>query len=298
MAIFDKYCQRLGIEKDLIAVKAVFFLYYAGASAIMPYLFLHFYSIPLTVEEIGFLSALRPFTTFVCAPLWSVIADKYRLHKKVLLGAILVVMSLRFLFTTITKARYIAVVILVDEMIGSSVAPLLDAGALEVLGAARKDQYGRQRLWAGLGWGLTATAVGSISSACNLSFRFNYLVYVCFTIMAWAVAARFLNPSAEPNPPSAGSSTTGAATNEKVGVSAPPQRGEFFRNIKRILSSKAAALFAIATLSIGMATAVASTYNTVWVIELGGSSMIAGWMFFAAMCSELTFFWFETLVSH
>lgn len=61
---------------ELIPTKAVYFLYAAGISSVMPFQPLFFKSLGLTIEEIAVVSSIQPFLCFLAPPIVGILSDK------------------------------------------------------------------------------------------------------------------------------------------------------------------------------------------------------------------------------
>lgn len=213
-----------GCTLELFYYKVVFFVSYGAFGCLMTFLPLYFKQLGLTAGQTGVLIGVRPLCQAVGAPLWGVLADKYKRRKAILLiGAtawlvknmlILAVPSshqdcvalaegkshfaqtdikldsrvnsidLNSTFPTdltqtgtptpaldyliqvdeakLWKLFYILLgIVVVGEMFGSILHPLLDGCAVDYLGDERKS-YGRLRTWGSVGMVVTNLLVGLV----------------------------------------------------------------------------------------------------------------------------------------
>ncbi|XP_055687030.1 uncharacterized protein LOC129792220 [Lutzomyia longipalpis] len=86
---FDKFCQRHGINSNLIMLKITLFVMYGATSSLLPYLTIHMQSIGLTVEEIAIIYLALPFTTFLSPPITGFLVDKFGKYKPVVVMSLL-----------------------------------------------------------------------------------------------------------------------------------------------------------------------------------------------------------------
>ena len=91
--------EELHVDKDLLAYKAFYFLFFAGFGASFPYIALYFKQIGLSASLVGILAGIRPIIQFISAPFWAILADTFKARKTVLLFSILswLVMTLALL---------------------------------------------------------------------------------------------------------------------------------------------------------------------------------------------------------
>ena len=82
-----------------------YFMYYAAAAALVPFLIVYYQNLGLTGTQIGFLAGIPPLVSLFSAPFWGALADMTQRHKLSLLiaisGAILLALALS-VFTAFT----------------------------------------------------------------------------------------------------------------------------------------------------------------------------------------------------
>ncbi|KAL5279758.1 hypothetical protein ACFFRR_004012 [Megaselia abdita] len=86
---FRQFCQRKGINPNLIMLKITLFVMYGATSSLLPYLTIHMQSIGLTVEEIAIIYLALPFTTFLSPPITGFLVDKFGKYKPVVIMSLL-----------------------------------------------------------------------------------------------------------------------------------------------------------------------------------------------------------------
>ncbi|XP_031619011.1 uncharacterized protein LOC116338090 isoform X2 [Contarinia nasturtii] len=86
---FSEFCQRHGINSNLIMLKITLFVMYGATSSLLPYLTIHMQSIGLTIEEIAIIYLALPFTTFLSPPLTGFLVDKFGKYKPVVVMSLL-----------------------------------------------------------------------------------------------------------------------------------------------------------------------------------------------------------------
>lgn len=85
----EKLKSEFRIDTSTISYKAFYFLFFAGFGASFPYMPLYFRQLGLNASLVGLLAGIRPLVQFASAPFWSVLSDKFRARKAVLLFSIL-----------------------------------------------------------------------------------------------------------------------------------------------------------------------------------------------------------------
>ena len=76
----------------------LYFLYYAAAATLLPFLTIYYQDLGLTGTQIGLLASMPPLLSLVSAPVWGVVSDTMKQRKLSLLiaigGAILLALAL------------------------------------------------------------------------------------------------------------------------------------------------------------------------------------------------------------
>lgn len=175
----------------LIIARIVYFMFYAAWAALLPFLPLFYKSNGLNGAEIGVLTGIMPLVTLLGAPFWGGVADATQKRKAVLVGVMLGVMASVVILMRVNTYVLLGLVVCLYAFFQSPIIPLIDTSVLAMLGERRSD-YGKQRVWGALGWGIAAPVAGWLAGHLGASFRFDmYLI-----IMAVCVAAVALLPVA------------------------------------------------------------------------------------------------------
>lgn len=159
--------------------KLFYFLFFAAAAAVSPFLTLYYQSLGLTGTQIGLLMGVLPLISMISGAVWSGVADATGRHRAVLLlaigGAWLAVVGL------IRADGLVSLLpaILLQTTFAAPVGPLMDSSIVVLLGD-RQAEYGRVRLWGSVGWGVSALFLGPLLERAGLVYAF----YVYLVIMA------------------------------------------------------------------------------------------------------------------
>jgi MFS transporter, PPP family, 3-phenylpropionic acid transporter len=156
---------------SFLHLQVFYFLYYAGAAALIPFLAIHYKSLGFHGEQIGALSAVLPLVGLLSGPLWGMLADSTRRHRQALIIAMTGAIGFAVLLSIPSSFYILIAVLALFAFFSAPIMPLIDSSALIALGE-HKDLYGRIRLWGALGWGITAPVVGYLTEAASLSWTF------------------------------------------------------------------------------------------------------------------------------
>jgi MFS transporter, PPP family, 3-phenylpropionic acid transporter len=246
-------------NKPLMAVKAFYFCYYAAWACLVPFLALYYQSLGFSGSQIGFLASISPLVVLFAAPFWAGAADASSRHKLILLlciaGAAVGVMF-------IPRAPSFAVLIPVVVMYAfysAPIIPLVDHSVMSLL-TGRQDQYGRQRLWGAVGWGVSAPAAGWLVGQFGLLLAFPS--YLFFAVLSWLTALR-------------------------LAVAAPQRSTPYKQSLGKLLSNPRWILFLMVVFTGASGLAVVSNFLFLYLAELGTPTVLMGLSLTIATISEL-----------
>jgi len=133
------------------------------ASGFIPFFVLWLNGRGFSPTEIGLVLGASALASIAAAPFWSHAADRSAGTTRALQWA-LISATLSTLILAVTGSVLGAVMAAVALLSASTsaVTPLTDALAVQLLGRERLHTYGRYRLWASVGWGVGAIALGAL----------------------------------------------------------------------------------------------------------------------------------------
>jgi len=233
-------------------------------ASLIPFLTLYYEQVGLSGRQIGLLAGIAPLVMLLSAPLWGALADTTRQHKRLLVIAIGGVFVTAFLMSQTTAYPWLVVVVVLYAFCGAPVVPLVDNTVIELLGE-RKDEYGKQRLWGAVGWGIAAPIVGWVIERNGLQWAF----YCYFVLLIGVLASVVRLP--------VGRSSIG---------------GPFGKNVRLMLSNRRWLLF-LATIFIGgMGLTFALNFLFLYMSDMGASETLMGLSLTVATISELPLWFF------
>lgn len=188
------------VNKDLMICKLFYFFFFAAFGSLYPLLAIYFKQLGMNATQSGILIGFRPFIEFCSAPFWGGIADKkrkwYHFTLFSLLCWIIFTLAMAFVqpphkacvgdgnitdtdiinfekdlikpaYSTIYYERAdvkdaffaLLLIIVIGEFFSAPAITFADTVTLSYLGDDT-DNYGRQRMFGSLGWGLSMFFVG------------------------------------------------------------------------------------------------------------------------------------------
>jgi len=174
---------RSSFSRSLFFAKVFYFLFYAAWAALLPYLPLYYKSLGFSGSQIGLLTSISPLMTLLGGLFWSGLADATRQHKQILSGACLATMISVLALSQALSLGLLLLFVLAYAFFNSPIMPLLDNSVLTLLGEQRGN-YGKQRLWGAVGWGLAGPVVGWMTGQYGLMWSFIiYLLLMGFALI-------------------------------------------------------------------------------------------------------------------
>ncbi|KAL4428408.1 hypothetical protein ABPG75_002497 [Micractinium tetrahymenae] len=195
------------------ATKAWYLAYFASLSCIFPFLNLFFRRLGLGERAIGALGAARPLISLPAGALWSGAADKSRRHRAVLLGCFAASVAARLSIAPVgafwagstaaaaaaaaedssggdaggggggagAQAAFVPLLcmVLLTEFFAAPVTIVVDAAVMAA--CSEQGEYGKQRLFGALGWGLFSALAGSVITHAGI-----YAAFACHALLTLA----------------------------------------------------------------------------------------------------------------
>ncbi len=242
--------------------RSFYFIYYAAIACLIPFLTLYYRELDLSGIEIGLLTGLAPLITLVGASIWGAIADATQKYRLILLVAISGTwLSVFLLLQANTFARLIPTVIAYAFFL-APIIPLVDNTVMHKLGA-RKNEYGRQRVWGSYGWGIAAAIAGLIIQQAGISWAF--YTFLALMLLLFGIATRSFVQQSSIN-------------------------GQFWNGLHLLLVNRRWLLFLAVVLIEGLCLSIFLNYLFLYLDELGTSRTIMGLTLTIATISEIPIF--------
>jgi PPP family 3-phenylpropionic acid transporter len=154
-----------------LRTSAIYFVTFAGYSAIGPYLALYYSSLGFSGLEIGLLLGVGPLLSLIATPFWTGLADSRNKHRLILMGGVAAIVIIHAVFPFLHKFILIFSAVFLIAAFSSHVFSLQDTATVHMLGK-QQDRYGRIRLWGTIGWGLGAPFFGIVLDQVGLMWMF------------------------------------------------------------------------------------------------------------------------------
>jgi PPP family 3-phenylpropionic acid transporter len=170
------------MQRLLLPPKLFYFWWFLSLGATFPYMSLYYRDIGLDLAQIGLLAALPGFIQFVASPIWALVADTLRIHRVLLPISIIGLLLPTWMIGQFSNFGIIIALVCAQSLFMAPITPLADSATLNMLGE-RKDRYGAQRLWGGVGWGISTLIFGWVMERSGL-----WIIFPSFVVLALITA--------------------------------------------------------------------------------------------------------------
>ena len=277
-------------------IRILFLTFYGSLGSLMPYLPVYYHSLGHDGIYIGMLGAVKPFTTFLVAPLWGIFSDKTGKHHKILQYTFVSSLLLQLCLFLRHEVWFLVVAGFLGALVNAPVKSLLDSMVMNALPAEDKTNYGKLRLWGQIGFGLGSSGVGMLLShtcgSCGdnlprfikgygVSFFFHGLLAIPTLICMKVFEAS--------NKKSADDVSKKSSTNEKKGEASV----QIWQGLSLLLHSADALLFFFLVLVVGISSGIIENFAYVRMREVGGTGKHMGISRLASSCAGVPMFWFS-----
>jgi PPP family 3-phenylpropionic acid transporter len=246
----------------ILLSKSYYFIFFAAASALLPFLALYYEQLGLSGRQIGLLTSIPFWMTMLSASLWGGLADATQQHKRLLSLAIIGAAAIAVLISLVNSFFLLIPIIAAWALFSGPIMPLMDNTSLKILGD-QAHHYGKIRLWGALGWGLCAPVMGELVERLGLAWIF--YGYALLMLVSWLVAGQLPVASAS------------------IG-------GGFGQGLQALLRDRRWVLFLLLIFAGSLGEATTFSFWFLYLKELGVTSFLMGFSLTVAMLSELVIF--------
>lgn len=149
----------------LQSMRILYLTYYASLGALMPYLPVYFHSLGHSGSAIGILGAVKPLTTFLVAPLWGILSDRYGNHVSLLQFTFVSSLMFQLMVGWGINLNFLIASVFITALLNAPVKSLIDTVVMEKLTSDEdRHRFGQLRLWGQIGFGVGSSVVGSLLS--------------------------------------------------------------------------------------------------------------------------------------
>ena len=148
------------VEFDPLRFKVLYFCMYGGLGVLAPYVPVFFEKLLMSKFEIGILLMIPSISSFLFAPLWSLLCDRLDIRSEVMLFALMMSQVLTFSMYFFEAFISMSLVVVLGSVVKAPLTSLLDSLVIDSL--VDKTRYGSLRLWGAVAFAITSFLGGAI----------------------------------------------------------------------------------------------------------------------------------------
>lgn len=274
------------IDEWLLAPKLMYALSSGGQSALVNFLPVFYDQLKYDKVQIGVLQTLPCICAMISPPLWGAVADAIHNQRLVHVACVLSGALLLYLIQFTHTFELTMLVVTIANFQSAPGGSLLDHAILDLLSKVG-GEYGKQRLFGAVGWGVIAYISGLVVAVAGISWAFNLSLIVTLTSL---LVLRTIPPVKSGH----GDGYSALESEEKHAAEKPPS----FKEGMRLLSKKGDVLVLLVVVFLmGLMFGVLSSFLTLNLYNLSGNnSQIIGIAIACETASELPAFFFSQAI--
>ena len=158
-------------QRNLAILRFYYLTLGVGGGFLLPFLALFYQQQGLSGTQIGLLSTFAGMAALIAAPIWGRLSDSAARPRRLLQLELIATAGLMLVLSQQNQFGWIAVIVVLDALLNAGSSPNSDALAFVVLSKVRSG-FGSVRLFASLGWAVTAFISGWLSERFGLIVGF------------------------------------------------------------------------------------------------------------------------------
>lgn len=158
-------------QRNLSTLRFYYLTLGVGGGFLLPFLALFYQQQGLSGTQIGLLSTFAGLAALIAAPIWGRLSDAAVRPRRLLQFELLASACLMLILSQQASFGAIALIVVLDALLNAGSSPNSDALALVVLSKVRSG-FGSVRLFASMGWAITAFVSGWLSERFGLIVAF------------------------------------------------------------------------------------------------------------------------------
>jgi PPP family 3-phenylpropionic acid transporter len=153
-----------------------YFIYWAGAAAVLPYISVYYEAVNLKGTQIGLLTSIPYFVSMISGVTFAFLSDISKQHKKVLRLCALGLILLMAIFPVANSFLTFLPIVLMWSVINAPFNSIMDQTTLTSL--RNPENYGKIRVGGSIGWGIMVLVTGFVIDRMGLNVIF--LIHILF----------------------------------------------------------------------------------------------------------------------
>jgi len=159
----------------------LFFVYWGGAAAVLPYIGVYYESVGLKGSQIGFLNSIPYFVSMISSVIFAFLSDVSKQHKLVLRLCAICLIFVMAAFPSAHSFTTFLPIVFIWSIINAPFNAILDETTLTSL--ENPGNYGKIRVGGSIGWGLMVLATGFLIDSINKGLNIIFYIHILFLLI-------------------------------------------------------------------------------------------------------------------
>jgi MFS family permease len=158
-----------------------YFIYWAGAAAILPYISVYYESVNLKGTQIGQLSSIPFFVSMVSSIILAFLSDVSKKHKLILRVCAAAMIAVMALFPAARSFLAFLPIVFMYSVINAPFTSIMDQTTLTAL--ENPADYGKIRVGGSIGWGIMVLVTGFLVDKLNRGYGIIFYICIIFLVI-------------------------------------------------------------------------------------------------------------------
>ena len=261
------------VKGKRLALWLMYFLFWAGAAAYLPYISVYFESVNLSGRQIGQLSSIPFFIALISSVTFGFLSDVSKRNRLLLRIVTVGMVIVLLLFPRAQSFWAMLPMVLAYSIFQAPVNPIMDETTLNTL--EDPENYGKIRAGGSIGWGLVVLLTGFLIDNLGYGIPVIFYIHIAFLLLFFLIINVLPSPKTHP----------GADTGE---VS--------LKSLGKMVAQPGVFLLFLVIIIWGMGEASISNFLFLHIKHLGGSSTLMGTALSVSLIGEIVTFNFANRI--
>lgn len=248
------------LRRGLLIGRAYYFVFFGAMVNFVAFINVHLQSLGISGTQIGIITAITCIVSIFAPPLVGAIADRWQLHKPVLVVAGLLAGLSALLFFGVTTFTGVLMAMILMSTFKAPIPGIVDATVIDLANRAHTT-YGLQRIWGGIGWMVLSFLTGQM-------------------VARWGTEAIFLSQFLLMG-------VVSVVLALLLPVERSSERVDYAAGFRHLTRLRAYRGILVLNLALGIGDTAYLNFGAIYILALGGTAALVGLMFTTATLTEV-----------